>query len=112
VGRFQVEIKEPAEKAIKALAKKYPKIWEDLRPVVEALESTCRLGAPIKGFAKCYKIRVKSSDIGGGKSHGFRIIARPKENERRVEIWFVYAKPEIANMSPQELEMLLKKYSR
>lgn len=112
MGRFQVEIKEPAEKAIKDLAKKYPKVWDDLRFTFEALESTPRMGVRIKGFAKCYKIRVKSSDIAGGKRKGFRVITWPKESEKKVEVWFVYAKPEIADMTPQELKALIEKYSR
>lgn len=111
LGRFQVEIKEPAEKAIRDLAKKYRRIWDDLRPIFEAIESHPRLGTPIKGFAKCYKIRVKSSDIAEGKSKGFRVITWPKENEGKVEVWFVYAKPETKFMTPKEIKALIKKYS-
>lgn len=111
MGQFEVEIKEPAEKAIKDLAKKYPKIWDDLQPILEDLESNPRLGVPIKGFGKCYKIKVKSSDIAGGKRKGFRVITWPKESEQKVEVWIVYAKPEVATMTPKEIQELIKRYS-
>jgi mRNA-degrading endonuclease RelE of RelBE toxin-antitoxin system len=73
LGRFQVEIKEPAEKAIRDLAKKYRRIWDDLRPIFEALESHPRLGTALLSvtkFASKAQTLQRARVRGSGSSHG------------------------------------------
>ncbi len=61
------------EREYKALRKKFPSIVEDVAGLVEELEDNPRTGTPLGRNA--YKIRLKISSKGKGKSGGGRVIS-------------------------------------
>jgi len=63
-------------KDLKRLKKKYPKIRNDIEPIIEALQKGETPGDRIQGTQHyvVYKERAKNSDANKGKSGGYRII--------------------------------------
>lgn len=109
MGRFEVVVTDLAQKDIKELSKKYPRILDDLEPPLEELESNPRLGNAVHGYGRCHKLRVASSDIKGGKSRGFRVITLPAEEQRKVYVIWVYAKPVKEAARPHGIERRAKR---
>ena len=59
--------------------KKYTKIRDDIKPIVEALKANNLVGDEMKNLhleegTAAYKVRVANSSTNVGKSNGFRII--------------------------------------
>ena len=59
--------------AVRPLLKKYPSLRKDLSALETELINTPRLGTPLGSNA--YKIRLKISSKGKGKSGGARVIS-------------------------------------
>jgi hypothetical protein len=63
------------------------------------------LGTPIG--KDCYKIRVAIASKGKGKSGGARLITYVRVINKRVFLLDIYDKSEQANISSQELQLLI-----
>lgn len=60
---------------IRALAKKYRHLREDIQPVIEQLQTGCVLGDQITGSGyTIFKVRVRNQDISKGKRSGYRML--------------------------------------
>jgi len=110
---YEVYLAETFQKCIKILKKKYRKIKDDLRNVIERLEEEPSIGDPIPGWNKeIWKIRVASSDVEKGKRGGFRLIYLWKAGEFKVYLLSVYFKGEKEVVSKKEIERLLRKLNQ
>lgn len=70
---YDVYLTQTFQRSLKILKKKYRHIKDDLRDVIQKLESNPSLGDPIPGWdSEIWKVRVASSDMKRGKSGGFR----------------------------------------
>jgi len=93
--------------------KKYRRIKDDLKKVVERLEEEPGIGDPIPGWNKeIWKIRIASSDVEKGKRGGFRLIYLWKVGQFKVYLLAVYYKGEKEEISKKEVERLLKKLNQ
>ncbi len=91
-------------KELKALAKKYPKIKNDIAALAEALKKNPRQGDPLpKG---CFKIRMQITGKPAGKRGGARVITFVKVVNEKIYPFSIHDKAEQANN--QELDDLLK----
>ncbi|MBD1826755.1 type II toxin-antitoxin system RelE/ParE family toxin [Microcoleus vaginatus GB1-A2] len=72
---IQVEVSPTFNRNLRALAKKYRSIRNDIQPVIEQLEKGELPGDQIPdiGYA-VFKLRVRNSDTQKGKSGGYRLI--------------------------------------
>ena len=96
------------DKAVKRLRKKYRRIKVDLERVVRTLSANPFAGMAIPGFGhRIWKVRLASTDMQVGKRGGYRVIYAVGWEEHACYLLFIYAKPEKADMSAQELEGLL-----
>lgn len=96
------------DKAVKRLRKKYRHIKVDLERLVKILKADPFAGMAIPGFGhRIWKIRLASTDMQVGKRGGYRIIYAIDREEQACYLLYIYAKPEKADMSVQELEDLL-----
>jgi len=96
------------DKAVKRLGKKYRRIKVDLERVVRTLSANPFAGMAIPGFGhRIWKIRLASTDMQVGKRGGYRVIYAVDREEQACYLLYIYAKPEKADMSAQELEDLL-----
>ena len=96
------------DRAVKRLHRKYRHIKEDLQKLVETLSSDPFVGVAIPGFAhEVWKIRLASTDIGKGKRGGYRVIYAVRQDTQTCYLLYVYAKPQKADVTPEEIEALL-----
>jgi|SRR5690242_15476805 hypothetical protein len=101
---YEVRTIDSFEKEFKRLAKKFPSLKSDLLLLISDLENNPFQGVSLgKGF---YKIRLKISSKGGGKSGGARIISFIKIIDRVVYLASIYDKSERSSISEKELKFL------
>jgi mRNA-degrading endonuclease RelE of RelBE toxin-antitoxin system len=105
-----IEVNEGIEfkKKLKELRKKYRSIKEDIKPLIQQLESGETPGARISGNKyPVYKTRVKNSDNKKGQSGGYRVIYYTKTPEA-ILLTTIYSKSERENISNREIEDLIE----
>ena len=110
-GNFKAEAK--------PLLKKYHSLPADLLKLQKQLSETPRLGLSLGGDV--YKIRLKITSKGKGKSGGARVIsmietfivgyAEPiSEEQINVNLISIYDKADVGNISDKELKNLIKDF--
>jgi mRNA-degrading endonuclease RelE of RelBE toxin-antitoxin system len=105
-----IEVNEGIEfkKKIKELRKKYRSIKEDIKPLIQQLESGETPGDRISSNKyPVYKTRVKNSDNKKGQSGGYRVIYYTK-TPNAILLTTIYSKSERENISNREIEDLIE----
>jgi mRNA-degrading endonuclease RelE of RelBE toxin-antitoxin system len=98
------------EKETKKLNKKYRLIREDIKSVIQQLESGDLPGERIGGVKYAvYKVRVNNSNAQRGKSGGYRIIYYTKTSAT-ILLTTIYSKSDRENISNEEIEDIIKQY--
>ena len=107
---IQVEVTLRFQRNLRKLAKKYPKIHDDIQPVIEQLQQGEILGdcIPKIGY-EVFKLRVKNSDIQKGKSGGYLLIYYVK-TATAIILLTIYAKSEQADISPYDIKRIIYEY--
>ncbi|MBP6625336.1 MAG: addiction module toxin RelE [Chitinophagaceae bacterium] len=106
---------------LKPLMKKFKSLPKDLLLLEKKLIQEPRLGFPLGN--DCYKIRLKITSKGKGKSGGARIITLveneiigmvqiSEEEEIFISFLSIYDKSAVGNISDKELKELIKLYKR
>jgi mRNA-degrading endonuclease RelE of RelBE toxin-antitoxin system len=116
--KVTVNITENFKREAKSLLKKYPSFKKDLLKLEKDLTINPKLGTSLGN--NCYKIRVKISSKGKGKSGGARIISlvetdiigevEIKGKETIVNLISVYDKSDIDSISNKELKDLIAQF--
>ena len=117
--KVTVRITKNFNTAAKPLFKKYHSLVKDLSKLEKDLTQTPRLGIPLG--KDTYKIRLKITSKGKGKSGGARVISLVEttligftemvsDEEIIVSLITIYDKSEIENISDKELKDLIKAY--
>ena len=110
---FEIRTTTRFRKESKRLSKKYPSLKNDLINLADLLVKNPHSGTPLgKNF---YKLRLKISSKGKGKSGGGRVIThvdvtfiKEKTNSAIIYLVAVYDKSEMSTVSVSELKTLLK----
>ena len=102
---FDVIATDPFERKLKRLSKKYHSLAKDLAEIFDSLEQDPTLGTPIG--KDCYKIRVAIASKNKGKSGGARIITYVRVIKHKVFLLDIYDKSEQADITHQELQLLI-----
>ncbi len=102
---FDVIATDPFERKLKRLSKRYHSLAKDLAQIFDALEENPTLGTPIG--KDCYKIRIAIASKGRGKSGGARLITYVRIVKGKVFLLDIYDKSEQADISNQELQLLI-----
>lgn len=113
-----VRITKSFKAAAKPLLKKYPSLSKDLLTLETELSGNPKLGIPIGN--NTYKIRLKISSKGRGKSGGARVISFVETtligevnvvNENIiVNLITIYDKADIGTITDKELRELIKAF--
>jgi mRNA-degrading endonuclease RelE of RelBE toxin-antitoxin system len=105
---MQVEASDAFERSLRSLLKRYRSILDDLQPLIETLENNQRPGDKITntGF-DVYKVRLKNSEIGKGKSAGYRVIYYIQTGDRII-LLTLYAKSDQASISAQTIREIIR----
>ena len=115
--KVTVKITRSFTSAAKPLLKKYKSLSKDLLDLEKELKTTPRLGTPLG--KDVYKIRLKISSKGKGKSGGARVISlvetivigiteKLSQEDVMVNLLTIYDKSDVENISDRELKELIK----
>jgi hypothetical protein len=94
-------------KSLKQLAKKYASLKQDLTEFKTSL-----LSEPLQGISlgqNCYKVRLKISSKGKGKSGGGRVITFVRMSLNHIILLEIFDKSERESISEIELADLIKR---
>ncbi len=117
--KVTVKITKSFKTAAKPLLKKYQSLSKDLLNLEKTLVSTPRLGTPLGKEA--YKIRLKVTSKGKGKSGGARVISLVEttligyaeaisDEEIIVNLLTIFDKGDVDNISDKELKDLIQNF--
>lgn len=97
---------------VRQLAKKYRRIKSDLQPVIDSLGKGATPGDPIARTGEEYalfKVRIRNSDSGKGKSGGYRLIYWVK-SETSIILITIYSKTEQGDVSTQYVRRVIAEH--
>ncbi|MEK6651907.1 MAG: type II toxin-antitoxin system RelE/ParE family toxin [Nitrospirota bacterium] len=98
------------QRDVKYLKKKYRHIASDLEKLNSILIDDPAYGDAVTGLeGRVFKARLASSDMGKGKSGGFRIIYYLRSSDNTIYLLTIYAKAYKEDIDPVEIKALLKK---
>ena len=89
----------------KQLLKKYHKLSDDYIALLESLQNNPTQGVKIRG--NTFKVRMKITAKGKGKSGGARVITLVKIEDDELYLITIYDKSERENISDNELDDLI-----
>lgn len=96
---------------IRQLVKKYRRIKTDVQPLLHALGQGQTPGDQIPGVPyEVFKVRVRNSDSGKGKSGGYRVIYQRAADHTIVVLVTIYSKTEQADIAPHEIGQIILDY--
>lgn len=117
--KVTVSITQSFRTAAKPLLKKFPSLPSDLTRLEKELIENPRLGIPLGN--ETFKIRLKITSKGKGKSGGARVISlvettiiglaeKISEGEITVTLITIYDKSDVGNISDKELKDLISNF--
>jgi mRNA-degrading endonuclease RelE of RelBE toxin-antitoxin system len=92
---------------VRLLQKDYPNIRNDLKELHKMLVENSKCGKSLG--KRVYKIRLKNSDIQKGKRSGYRVISYVVDDDQKVRLLTIYAKSRKADISDDEILLILRK---
>ena len=93
---------------IRQLAKKYRRIKADVQPLLDVLGQGQTPGDQIPGVLyEVFKVRVRNSDSGKGKSGGYREIYQRSADHTTIVLITIYSKTEQADITPHEIRQII-----
>ncbi|MGJ5676167.1 MAG: type II toxin-antitoxin system RelE/ParE family toxin [Nostochopsis sp.] len=109
---IQVEASPTFNRNLRALAKKYRSIRNDIQPVIEQLEQGELPGDQIPGVGyTVFKLRVRNSDTQKGKSGGYRLIYYVK-TATGIILLTVYTKSEQVDIAADDIRRIITDYEQ
>ncbi|PSB02654.1 type II toxin-antitoxin system RelE/ParE family toxin [Merismopedia glauca] len=109
---IQVEAAPTFSRNLRALAKKYRSIQNDIQPIIEQLEQGELPGDRISGIGYAvFKLRVRNSDNQKGKSGGYRLIYYLK-TAVAIILLTIYAKSEQVDLAADDIQSIIAEYDR
>jgi mRNA-degrading endonuclease RelE of RelBE toxin-antitoxin system len=109
---IQVEASPTFDRNLRALARKYRSIRNDIQPVIEQLEQGESPGDRIPGIGYAvFKLRVRNSDTQKGESGGYRLIYYVK-TETGIILLTVYAKSEQVDIAAEDIRNIITEYEQ
>ena|SRR5215510_2030329 len=101
--RFTPEFK----RNIRQLAKKYRRIKTDVQPLLDELGQGQTPGDQIPGVQyEVFKVRVRNSDSGKGKSGGYRVIYQ-RTAAGAIVLITIYSKTEQGDIAPADIRQII-----
>ncbi|NJM59241.1 MAG: type II toxin-antitoxin system RelE/ParE family toxin [Oscillatoriales cyanobacterium RU_3_3] len=98
------------KRQLRTLAKRYRQIQSDLQPLLQQLQAGECPGDRISGTGyTVFKERVKNSDIGKGKSGGYRIIYQVTSSTCFI-LLIIYAKSEQETVAVEEIQEVIDSF--
>ena len=94
--------------SVRKLQKRFRHVKDDVRVAIQVLLQTPRLGVVIPGGSGVRKLRVRNTDLGKGKSGGYRLLYYVEDEPvPTIYLLLLYAKSDREDVTRQELKQLL-----
>jgi mRNA-degrading endonuclease RelE of RelBE toxin-antitoxin system len=94
----------------KQLKKRFPRVMQDLDPLLNQLTRSDIPGDRIQGLPyRVYKVRVKNSDSQRGKSGGYRVIYY-LETEEQIVLLTIYSKSDQSDLPIEFIRRTIEDY--
>ena len=107
---ISIEAAPKFQRNLRKLAKKYPRIRNDIEPIIAQLQQGEILGDPIPKIGyEVFKLRVRNSDIQKGKSAGYRLIYYLK-TATAIILLTIYSKSEQADIAASDIQSIIAEY--
>lgn len=95
---------------LRQLAKKYRRIKSDVQPLLDELAQSQTPGDQIQGVQhEVFKVRVRNSDSGKGKSGGYRVIYQ-RTLQGTTLLITIYSKSEQEDVAANEIRQIITNY--
>ena len=111
---ISIRFSDEFEENLYTLSKKYRRIRSDIEPILEQFQGGNFIGDRLSGMGENYvilKVRVKNSNIGKGKSAGYRLIYQV-ESPTSLLLLTIYSKSDREDISPNEIFRILSEFNR
>src|SRR4030095_2530014 len=106
----EVEFTPEFKRNIRQLAKKYRRIKSDVQPLLDELGHGQTPGDQIQGVQyDVFKVRVRNSDSGKGKSGGYRVIYQ-RTTEGAIVLITIYSKTEQEDIAAGDIRQIILDY--
>lgn len=103
----QVSFASAFEKEIKQLRKRYPRIQQDIQPLIRRLLDGETPGDQIQSTGyTIYKVRLPNRDAQRGKSDGYRVIYYVR-TARRIVLLTIYSKSDRSDTSADDIQAII-----
>lgn len=102
---YEVVATEPFKRKLKRLLKKHRSLKSDLGGLINDLSQNPEMGAPLGN--DCYKVRLRITSKGKGKSGGARVITYVRVTATTVFLLDIYDKSEQGTLTDKELKQLV-----
>jgi mRNA-degrading endonuclease RelE of RelBE toxin-antitoxin system len=107
---IQVEYTADFKRDLKRLHKKYRNVRADVNHFVRRLEAGETPGSQVQGTGyTVYKARVRSSNLGRGKSGGYRVLYYLK-TAARIVLLTIYAKSASEDISITRIRRIVREH--
>jgi mRNA-degrading endonuclease RelE of RelBE toxin-antitoxin system len=104
----RIETAPTFERDLKRLARRYPRIRQDLEPIIQDLAAGNTPGDRLAGLQTvAYKVRIANRDARRGKSGGYRTIYYLPSDERAV-LLTMYSKSDQADVANEEIKRIIE----
>ncbi len=105
---YEIVFAKSFRRSVKRLKKRYPRVKEDVATAIRVIIESPRLGVVIPKTGGIRKLRVRSTDMGRGKSGGFRLLYFLEDHPSpRIYLLLLYAKTDQEDVTRSELQSLL-----
>jgi len=105
---YQVVLTTSFRHSIKRLEKRFRHVKDDVRTAIRQLQQNPRQGTVIPGGFGARKVRVLNTDLGKGKSGGYRLIYYVEDLPTPIiYLLLLYAKSDRDDVTRSELKRLL-----
>lgn len=92
---------------LRRLARKYPRVLDEVERLIDVLESDERPGDKIPRVKRdVYKVRLKNPSAGKGKRGGFRVVYYVKVHDH-IYLLTIYSKTDQTDISPEEIRRII-----
>ena len=107
--KCEVVLTRSFKRSIKRLAKRFPYVKADVRTAIQTLLQSPNLGVRIPGGSGVRKLRVRNTNLGKGKSSGYRLLYYAASQPVSViYLLLLYAKSDRDDVTMRELKRLLR----
>ena len=109
-GKIEIKVTPEFKRSLRNLAKRYRNIRSDVQPIIDRLKAGEIVGDQIPGIRyTVFKVRVRNSNIGKGKSGGYRFIYYLKTSTKIILVT-IYSKSDQGDIKADTINRIVANF--